>query len=137
MVTWFNLIGMNEFSLQFRKIMTRYIRIGYNLNVWGSLHVYFLTQSCLIKTCCLFTLHAGGSNVNVKLYILVGWGRSLLSVAWFTRVQLVFSFRSEFKVIRRRGISIVGQFTEYVSLCFDSSLWYSCSGIACNRFVPF
>ena len=27
------LIGINDFSFQFRKIMTRYRRIGYNLNV--------------------------------------------------------------------------------------------------------
>ena len=28
-----NLIGRNDFSFQFRKIITRYRRIGYNLNV--------------------------------------------------------------------------------------------------------
>ena len=37
MVTWFTnlkkLIGINDFSFQFRKIITRYRRIGYNLNV--------------------------------------------------------------------------------------------------------
>ena len=37
MVTWFtNLkkyIGRNDFSFRFRKIITRYRRIGYNLNV--------------------------------------------------------------------------------------------------------
>ena len=27
------LIGMNDFSFQFRKIITRYRRIGYNINV--------------------------------------------------------------------------------------------------------
>ena len=27
------LIGINDFSFQFRKILTRYRRIGYNLNV--------------------------------------------------------------------------------------------------------
>ena len=36
MVTWFTnlkkLIGSNDFSFQFRKIITRYRRIGYNLN---------------------------------------------------------------------------------------------------------
>ena len=31
MVTWF--IGSNDFSFHFRKIITRYRRIGYNLNV--------------------------------------------------------------------------------------------------------
>ena len=36
MVTWFTfkkLIGRNDFSFQFRKTITRYRRIGYNLNV--------------------------------------------------------------------------------------------------------
>ena len=40
MVTWFTnlrnfkkLKGINDFSFQFRKIITRYRRIGYNLNV--------------------------------------------------------------------------------------------------------
>ena len=41
-------------------------------------------------------LYAGGSGVrlydgpDLKLFILVGWGRSFLSVAWPTGVQLVF-----------------------------------------------
>ena len=30
----------------------------------------------------------------LKLFILVGWGRSFLSVAWPTGVQLLFSFCS-------------------------------------------
>ena len=37
MVTWFTnlkkLLGRNDFSFHFRKIITRYRRIGYNLNV--------------------------------------------------------------------------------------------------------
>ena len=32
---------------------------------------------------------------DLKLFILVGWGRSFLSVAWPTGVQLVFSFALE------------------------------------------
>ena len=32
---------------------------------------------------------------DLKLFILVGWGRSFLSVAWPIRVQLVFSFALE------------------------------------------
>ena len=44
--------------------------------------------------------HAGGSGVrlhdgpDLKLFILVGWGRSFLSVAWPTGVQLMFFFSS-------------------------------------------
>ena len=50
---------------------------------------------------------------DIKVFILVGWGRSFLSVAWPTGVQLVFFFCSG--VIRRPGISIVGQLTQSVS----------------------
>ena len=71
-------------------------------------------------------LHVGGSGVrlyggtDIKLFILVGWGRSFLSVAWPTGVQLVFFFCSGFhKVIRRPGISIVGQLTESVKSSFS------------------
>ena len=44
--------------------------------------------------------HADGSGVrlydgsDIKLFILVGWDRSFLSVAWPTGVQLVFFFYS-------------------------------------------
>ena len=47
-----------------------------------------------------FLLHADGSGVrlydgtDIKLFILVGWGLSFLSVAWPTGVQLVFFFCS-------------------------------------------
>ena len=43
-------------------------------------------------------IQAGGSSVrlyygpDLKLFTLVGWGRSFLSVAWPTGVQLVFFF---------------------------------------------
>ena len=44
------LFGRNDFSFQFRKIITRYRRIGYNLNVMRQCAClfFFLTQSRLI-----------------------------------------------------------------------------------------
>ena len=48
----------------------------------------------------LLKVHAGGPGVrlydgpDIKLIILVGWGRSFLSVAWPTGVQLVVFFCS-------------------------------------------
>ena len=42
------LIGSNDFSFQFRKIITRYRRIGYNLNVMRQSSCLVLTQSWLI-----------------------------------------------------------------------------------------
>ena len=95
------LIGSNDFSSQFRKIITRYRCIGYNLNV-------MLQSACLVfnpitvdNYAAFFNCtHAGGSGVrlydgpDLKLFILVGWGRSFLSVAWPTGVQLMFFFSS-------------------------------------------
>ena len=40
--------GINDFSFQFRKIITRYRRIGYNLNVMQQSACLVLTQSWLI-----------------------------------------------------------------------------------------
>ena len=55
---------------------------------------------------------------DIKLFILVGWGRSFLSVAWPTEVQLLLFFCSGLqKVIQRPGISI-GQLTESVESSF-------------------
>ena len=42
------LIRKNDFSFQFRKIITRYKRIGYNLMLCDSLHALFLTQLWLM-----------------------------------------------------------------------------------------
>ena len=56
---------------------------------------------------------------DIKLFVLVGWDRSFLSVAWPTGVQLVFFFCFGFQqVIRRPGISTVGQLTESVEFSF-------------------
>ena len=89
-----------------------------------SLHAYFSTQSWLITMLpsLIARRSPGGSGVrlydgpDIKLFILVGWGRSFLSVAWPTEVQLVFFLllRSK-KVIVRPGMSIVGQLTQSVS----------------------
>ena len=76
------LIGINDFSFQFRKIITRYRRIGYNLNV--------MRQSA----CLVFNPIMVDNYAAFFIFILVGWGRSFLSVAWPTGAQLVFFFCS-------------------------------------------
>ena len=95
------LIGINDFSFQFRKIITRYRRIGYNLNVMRQ-------SACLVFNPIMVDNYAAFFNctpvgrasdsmmATTKLFILVGCGRSFLSVAWPTGVQLVFfSFAPE------------------------------------------
>ena len=48
---------------------------------------------------------------DLKLFILVGWDRSFLSVTWPTGVQLMFFFCSGVSKL----FSIMGQLTESVS----------------------
>ena len=94
------LIGSNDFSFQFRKIITRYRRIDYNLNVMRQSACLVFNPITVDNYAAFFNLHAGGSGVrlydgpDLKLFILVGWGRSFLSVAWPTGVQLMFFFSS-------------------------------------------
>ena len=84
------LIGRNDFSFQFTKIITRYRHIGYNLNVMRQFACLVFIP-IIVDNCSL-----GGAGVrlydgpDIKLLILVGWGRSFLSVAWPTGVQLVY-----------------------------------------------
>ena len=82
--------GMTDFSDQFRKIIMRYKRIGYNVNVMRqsaclvinpiTVDGYAALINCTL--CCTLWLRAGGSCVrlhdgpDLKLFILVGWDRS-------------------------------------------------------------
>ena len=88
------------FSFQFRKIITRYRRIGYNLNVMRQ-------SACLVFNPIMVDNYAAFINCtpvgracrlydgpDLKLFIFVGWDRSFLSVAWPTGVQLLFFFCS-------------------------------------------
>ena len=60
----------------------------------------FKRTTVFVKIQTLEKMHAGGSGVrlddnhDIKLFILVGWGRSVLIVAWPTGVQLVVFFCS-------------------------------------------
>ena len=90
------LIGRNYFfSFQFRNIITRYRRIGHNLNVMRQ-------SACLVfnpkiqeaygKLRCLlsFGRQTRYNGPDLKLFILVGWGRSFVSTGVF------FSFAPDF-----------------------------------------
>ena len=54
---------------------------------WSFLSKFSEIGLIFLTVCCLLKLHAGGSGVrlydghDIKLFILVGWGRSYLSVA--------------------------------------------------------
>ena len=92
------LIGSNDFSFQFRKIITRYRRIGYNLNVMRQSACLVFNPITVDNYAAFFNCtpvgRASDSMMAIKLFILVGWGLSFLSVAWPTGVQLMFFFSS-------------------------------------------
>ena len=78
------LIGRNDFSFQFRKIITRYRRIGYNLNVMRQSACLVFNPIMVDNFAAFFNCTpASGSGVrlydcpDIKLFMLVGWGRSL------------------------------------------------------------
>ena len=85
------------FSFQIRKIITRYRLLCSNLNVMGQ-------YTCLVFNPIMVDGYAAFFNCmpvfglydgpDIKLFSLAGLGRSFLSVAWPTRVQLVFFFFS-------------------------------------------
>ena len=93
-------IGSNDFSFQFRKIITRYRRIGYNLNVMRQSACLVFNPITVDNFTAFFDCTPVGrasdsyDGPEIKLFILVGWGRSFLSVAWPTGVQLMFFFCS-------------------------------------------
>ena len=94
------LIGSNDFSFQFRKIITRYRRIGYNLNVMRQSACLAFNPITVDSYAAFFNCTPMGRASDsmmapTKLFILPGWGRSFLSVAWSTGVQLMFFFCSE------------------------------------------
>ena len=68
---------MTDFSDQFRKIIRRYKRIGYNLNVMRQ-SACSVINPITVDGYATLLLHAGGSGVRVhdgpdlKLFILVG-----------------------------------------------------------------
>ena len=58
---------------------------------------------------------------DIKLFILVGWGRSFLSVAWPTGVQLVFFCSGVSKLLGAQGSPSSGSLLILCVLVFDSS----------------
>ena len=81
------LIERNGFSHQFRKLVMFYKRIGYSLDVMRP-------SACLVFNPLMIVCYASIFNSTLHDYgvDLVGWDRSVLSVAWPTVVQLVFFF---------------------------------------------
>ena len=100
--------GMTDFSDQFRKIIMRYKRIGYNLNVMRQ-------SACLVINPIKvngFARRWIGRQIPLwprPKAIPFSWlGQKLSSVAWSTGDQLIFFFCFRFPLVLfdRPGISI-------------------------------
>ena len=92
------------------KRMTLYISTGDGVIEHGAVDLYW--GQC------------GGvyDGPDLKLFILVGWGRSFLSVAWPTGVQLMFFFSSGVsKLFGAQGSPSSGSLLNLRVLVFDSS----------------
>ena len=77
-----NIEGKAGFSDQFRKILVRYKRIGYNINIMRQSACLVFNPITVNNLASLFNCTPGGSGVrlddgaDIKLFILVGLGRS-------------------------------------------------------------
>ena len=71
--------GMTDFSDQFRKIIMRYKRIGYNLNVMRQSACLLIDPITVDGYASLFNctqVDRASDGPDLKLFILVGWDRS-------------------------------------------------------------
>ena len=94
-----NIIGRNDFSFQFRKIITRYRRISYILNVMRQ-SAYLVSNPIMVDNYAAFLncTPVCRASDSMMAAIHFSWlGQSFLSVAWPTGIQLVFFFCSGFQ----------------------------------------
>ena len=110
--------GMTDFSDQFRKIIIRYKRIGYNLNVMRQSACLVVNPITVDGYATLFnctpvdrasdSMMAPNDGPDLKLFILVGWDRSFRLLLGPTGAQLIifFCFRFSVLLFDRPGISI-------------------------------
>ena len=105
--------GMTDFSDQFRNLIMRYKRIGYNLDVMrqSACLVFnpFTVDGCAALFNCTPVDRATDSMMARLKAIHLSWlGPELSSVAWFTGAELIIFFCFRFPVVLfdRPGISI-------------------------------
>ena len=87
-------VGRADFADQFRNIIICYKRIGYNINI-------IRQSACLVfhpitVNNCASLFNCTGVRLNdgpdIKLFILVGWGRSFFCLLLGTGLQLLVFF---------------------------------------------
>ena len=86
-------VGKTEFSDQFKKIIMRYKRIGYNVDMMRQSACLVVNPITVNNFAVLFncTPVGRGSDSNIAKY-LAGWGWTLVCFFWPIEVQLVVSF---------------------------------------------
>ena len=73
------IVGSNNFSAQFIKIISHYKTIGYNINVSQQTACLVVNPIMVGNFAFSFKLHAGGSDFrlydgsNLKTYLLMRW----------------------------------------------------------------
>ena len=94
---------MTDFSDQFRKIIMRYKRIGYYLNVKRQSACLVINPITVDGYAANLKLQVGGSGVrlhdgpDLKLFILVGWDRSFRLLLGPPGLNCLSSFASDFQ----------------------------------------
>ena len=86
-------MGRTDFSDQnsIRKIIIHHKRIGYDLNVMRQSACLVINPITVDNFAALLIPvdRASDDGPDLKLFILVGWDRTSLSVAWSTGAQLM------------------------------------------------
>ena len=73
-------VGRADFSDQFKKIIVRYKRIGYNINIMRQSACLVVNPITVNNFASLFNCTPGvrlNDGPDIKLFISVGWGRSI------------------------------------------------------------
>ena len=123
--------GRADFSVQFRKIIVRYKRIGYNINIMRQSACLVFNPIMVNNFASLFNLSPVGrasdsmmTPTQSYLFYLVGAG-AILSVAWPTGVQLLVFFCCSVSVVLFDTPGISRCRSQHVSVEFSSLFHHS------------
>ena len=133
MVTWFTnlkkLIGRNDFSFQFRNIIARHRRIGYNLNVMRQYACLVLNPIVVDNYAAFFNCTPEGrasDSMIAATYILVGWGRASCLLLGPPGFNWCFSFALDFsKLFDAQWSPSSGSLLNLCVLVFNLLWWLS------------
>ena len=130
------IVGRADFSDQFRKSIVRYKRIGYNINIMRQSAYLVFNPVTVNNVASLFNCTPAGESgfrlndgPDIKLFILVGWGRSFFVCCLATGVQLLGFFCSSVPVVLSDTTGISRCRSQHVVSVESSSLFHHLSVI--------